>query len=187
MNNEKVKVTKKEFAEVLFYWLSKQFNRKAIKQTAKLFDLRDKKHKFFSKTEVLFGLNLKNKIDFTILGEELFAFNMWAIVYGCGAMFEDRDSLYECLDIFHRLVYQRLIEGLGENFEQWASSITAKYRDYNKAMETEHEPLLELAAVISQNLFGKVNLDAITQFQIGVYISSTMKALEGLIKKYDIE
>jgi hypothetical protein len=54
-------------------------------------------------------------------------------------------------------------------------------------METEHEPLLELAAVISQNLFGKVNLDAITQFQIGVYISSTMKALEGLIKKYDIE
>ena len=67
--------------------------------------------------------------------------------------------------------------------------MTVKYIDYNEAMKTESppSPLWQLAKVVNKNLFGKVNLSAIIQFQISAYASSTIKALEGLINKYDIE
>jgi len=184
----KVKVSREEFAEALFYWLSKQLNSKAIKQTAKLFDLKDEEHKDSSETEELFGLNLKNKRDFSRLFEELFALNMWIIVYCCERIFEDVDKRNEFLDIFHRIVYQRLIEVTEENLRQWLLSITAKYIEYNKAAKTQHElgPLWELTSVVNRNLHGELNLDAVLQFQIGIYITESIEALEGAIKKYDI-
>ena len=137
-NAPKIKVSRKEFAEVLFYWLAKQVNTKIIKQTAKLFDLKNKSDKDFDETEELFGLNLKSKKEFSKLFEELFAVNMWSIVRTCERVFEDIDKRNEYLDMFHHLVYQRLIEGSGENFRQWMLSTTAKYIDYNKITETEH-------------------------------------------------
>ncbi len=189
MDTQKVKVSKEEFAEALFYWLAKQVNTKTIKQTAKIFDLRDKEQKDSSETEELFGLNLKNKRDFNKLVEELFALNMWLVVRACERVFEDVDKRDECLDIFHHLVYQRLIEGTGENLGGWMKLMGAKYIEYIKAMETEHPagPAWVLVTVINKNLFGKVNLDAFVQFNIGVYVAESIKALEEAIKQYDIE
>jgi hypothetical protein len=157
-DTQKVKASKREFAEVLFYWLAKQVNTKAIKQTAKLFDLKDKDDKDFGETEDLFGLNLKNKKDFTKLVEELFVLNIWLIVYNCERIFEDINKRDECLDIFHHLVYQRLIEGTGENFSKWMMSMGVKYIEYDRAMKTEHHlgPLWVLSKVVNKNLFGEV-------------------------------
>jgi len=182
MDAPKIKVSRKEFAEVLSYWLGNQVNTQAIKQTAKALDLKDK-------PQELFGLNLKNKNDSSTLVEELFALNMWLIVYSCERIFEDIDKRNECLDIFHRIVYKRLLEGTEEDFDQWKLSATVRYVDYNEAMETESPPgsLWQLATVVNKKMFGQLNLDALVQFQISVYTSSTFKALEGLINKYDIE
>lgn len=181
-DTQRVKVSKEEFAEALFYWLVKQVNTKAIKQSAKLLDLKGKGHE-------LFGRNLKSKEDSSKLVEELLALNMWLIARSCQRVFEDIDERNECLDNFHRIVYQRLIEGTEEDFGQWALSMTARYIGYDKAMKTDHTlgPLWELASVVTEGLLGKATLDAIVRFQIGVYASTTMEALEELIKQYDIE
>ncbi len=185
----KIKASREEFAEVLFYWLSRQINREAITQTAKLFDLKDEEGKDTGKTEELFGLNLKSKEEFGRLFEELFDVNMWLVVRACERVIEDSDKRNECLDIFHRLVYERLIKGLRENLSQWTLSLTSKYIDYNKDTETEHPlgPAWELSKVINENLHSKALPDAILQWQIGVYITESMKALEEAIKKFDIE
>ena len=185
----KIKVSKEQFAEALFYWLAKQVNTKAIKQTAKLFDIRDKEHKDSSEPEKLFGLNLRSKKDFNKLVEELLDLNMWLIVRACERVFEDIDKRNECLDIFHHIVYERLIEETKENRRQWMLSMTAKYIDYNKATETEHPsgPAWVLATAVNKNLFGEVNPDALVQFHIGAYVAESIKALEEAIKQYDIQ
>lgn len=181
MDDPKIKVSKEEFAEVLSYWLANQVNTKAIEQLAKALDLKDK-------PQELFGINLKNKKDSNTLAEELFALNMWLIVYSCEIIFEDIDKRNECLDTFHLIVYQRILEGNEEDFDQWKLSATARYIDYNEAMKIESPPgpLWQLATVVNKNMFGKLNLDALVQFQISVYVAESMKALEGLIRKYDI-
>ena len=66
--------------------------------------------------------------------------------------------------------------------------MTQKYIEYNKAAERQSTlgPLYTLATVVNVNLFGKLNLDAILQYQIGVYIAESIGALRGAIKEYDI-
>lgn len=179
MDAPKIKVSREEFAEVLCYWLANQVNTKAIQQLAEVLDVEDK-------PQELFGINLKNKKNLNTLTEELFALNMWSIVYSCERIIEDIDKRNECLDTFHLIIYQRILKGTEENFNQWKLSATAKYIDYNEAMETEN-PLWQLATVVNKNLFGKLNLSAIVQFEISTYASSTIKALLEMINKYDIE
>jgi hypothetical protein len=182
MDDTKIKVSREKFAEVLSYWLANQVNTKALKETARALDLKDE-------PEELFGLDLKNKKDSDALARELFALNMWLIVYSCESIFEDIDKRNECLDRFHLIVYQRILGGTRQDFDQWKLSATVNYADYNEAMKTESPPgpLWQLATVVNKNMFGKLNLDAFVQFQISVYASSTIKALLELINKYEIE
>ena len=183
------KVTKEEFAELLCFWLSRQLNREVIKQDVKALELKDKEDTDFSEPEELFGLNLKNKKDFTILVEELISLNMWLIVRACERVFKDANKRNECLDIFHRIVYERFFEELGEDFREWTLPLYKKYRDYAKATETEHHlgPAWELSKLINENLHGKVLPDIFIQFQISTYITSSIRASEELIKKYKIK
>jgi hypothetical protein len=182
MDAHKIKVSREEFAEVLSYWLANQVNTKAIQQLAKAFDSK-------RKPPELFGINLKEKKNLNALAEELFPLNMWMIVYSCERIFEDIDKRNECLDTFHLIVYQRILEGTKEDFDQWKLAVTSKYLDYKEAMETKSQPgpLWHLATVVNKNLFGKLNLDALVQFEISSYASSTIKALLEMINKYEIE
>jgi hypothetical protein len=182
MDAAKVKASREEFAEVLLYWLANQVNTKSIQQLAKIIDVE-------GKPEELFGINIKNKENLNKLAEELFALNMWMIVYSCERIFEDMAKRNNCLDIFHLNVYQRILEGAEGDFGQWKLSLTAKYIDYNEAMETESQPgsLWHLATVVNKNLFGKINLSAVVQFEISAYASSNIKALMEMINKYDVE
>ena len=168
----KVKASKKEFAEVLYYWLSQRLSKEAVKQTAKDLDFK-----------------IKSNEDFNKIFQELFALNMWSIVRTCDRVFEDEDKRNECLHIFHHFVYERHTEGIEENFGKWMTLMGAKYIEYIKAMETEHPsgPLWVLSKVINRNLFGEVKEDIILQVEIGAYVGIPAKHLEELIKKYDIE
>jgi len=181
-DTQKVKVSREEFAEALFYWLTSQVNTKKIKQLAKLSNPEHKEKE-------LFGLNLEHKTEFNILIEELFDLNMWLIVHVCERVFEDTDKRDECLDIFHHIVYQRLLEEEEEDFDQWALSMSTRYIDYNKATKTENTlgPLWELATVVNKNLFGEVKRDPFIQTRISFYVTSSIEALEEALRKYDIE
>mgnify|MGYP001469098712 CR=1 FL=1 len=91
--------------------------------------------------------------------------------------------------MLHLIVYQRILGGTKENFDQWKLSATVNYVDYNEAIKTDEPPgpLWQLAKVVNKNMFGKLNLDAFVQFEISAYVSSTIKALSEMINKYDIE
>ncbi len=67
--------------------------------------------------------------------------------------------------------------------------LRVKYIQYNKAMETEHSatPLWVLAKLINKNLFGEFKKDINFQTTIIAQITSSMKHLKGLIKKFDVE
>ncbi len=168
----KVKASKKEFAEVLYYWLSQRSSKKAVKQTAKDLDFK-----------------IKSNEDFNKIFQELFALNMWSIVRTCERVFEDEDKRNECLDIFHHFVYERRTEGIEENFGKWMTLMGAKYIEYIKAMETEHPsgPLWVLSKVVNKNLFGEVKKDPFLQMAIGDYVGLSVKHLGEAIKKYNIE
>jgi hypothetical protein len=172
VNKEKAKISKKEFAEVLYYWLSHHLAKQAIKETAKDLDFK-----------------IKSDEDFNKILQELFALNMWLIVRACERVFEDEDKRNECLDIFHHLVYERHTEETEKIFGKWMTLMGAKYSEYNKAMETEHPstPLWVLAKIVNKNLFGEVKEDPCLQFHIGAYVGISAKHLEELIKKCDIE
>ena len=172
MNNQRLKVSKDRFAEVLYYWLSKDLSKKAIKKTAK--ELRFK---------------IKNDNDFSRIFEELIAFYMWIIVYTCEGVIEDRDKRNACLDIFHYLVYKRHTQGTDEDFGKWMKSIVQKYSEYYTAIETNHPstPLWVLAKLVNKNLFGEIKWDITVQMKITAYFGLSVEHLGKALKKYDIE
>jgi len=172
MNNEKVKVSKKQFAEVLYYWLSGYLTKNAIKKSAKEL-----------------GFKIRNNKDFSKIFEELFVLDMWLIVYTCEGVFEDEDKRNECLDIFHHLVYDRHIENKENSFNDWMMSISPRYVKYSKAMETKHPstPLWVVANVINKRLFGEIKKDLSFQMKMVAHIGLFVEHLGKAIKQYDIE
>lgn len=187
-DTQKVKVSREEFAEVLFYWLCLHVGKKGIEKAAKAFDLKVKGYEDFS-TILRKVTGNKKDFDKVRIFEELFALNMWLIVYSCERIFEDIDKRNECLDIFHRIVYQTLLEEEEEDFDQWLLSMGTRYIEYNKAPETKHTlgPVWELATVVNKNLFGEVKRDPFIQTRISFYVTSSIEALEEAIRKYDIK
>ena len=120
-NNKKVKVSKEQFAEGLFQWLSGFLTEKAVKKTAK--DI---------------GFKIRNNKDFTKIFEELFILDMWLIVHTAEGIFVDEDKRNECLDMFHHLIYNCHIESTERSYNDWMMSIAPRYAEYGKARETEH-------------------------------------------------
>jgi len=171
-DTQKVNVSKEEFGEVLYHWVAGRLTKKAIKETAKSW-----------------GFKIKGNEGFNKILQELFALNMWLIVHTCEMVFEDEDKRNECLDIFHRLVYERHTEGTEEDFGKWMILMSAKYVEYSKARETEHPstPLWVVANLINKNLFGEIKKDLQFQSLIVAYIGLSVKHLGKAITQYDIE
>jgi len=173
MNNKGLKVSKNQFAEVLYYWLSISLNEKEIREKAEDF-----------------GFKIRSDNDFSKIFEELLALNMWIIVYTCEGVIDDEDKQNACLDIFHHLVYKRHTEGKDEDFWKWMGSLaTDKYSEYYTAIETDHPstPLWVLAKLVNKNLFGQIKKDLIVQAKIVTYFGLSVEHLGKALIKYDIE
>jgi len=174
MEEKKLRITNRQFAEVLFHWLSMFLTKKEIKKYAKSFGFR---------------IRIWNRKDYRKIFEELLILNMWMIVYTCEKVFEGEDKRNECLDIFHNLIYHRKIANNENSFRDWMISISSKYIEYSKAMETEHPstPLWLVAKVFNQKLFGKFKEDLRFQMQVCIYIDLFNKHLGKTILKYEID
>jgi len=168
---EKIKVSKEQFAEALYIWFLKCFNEKAIKETAKDLELK-----------------IKNDIDYLKIYKELFFLNMWIVVRACENEFEDENKRDECLDIFHHFVCERFIPGI-TNFKNWMKSLGEKYAEYDKAMETEHPltPTYVLAKLINKNIFGELKKSISPQMTISTKIVFSIKHLRKAIRQFDIK
>ena len=172
MEDKKVKVTKKQLAEALYYWFSGYLTEKEVKKTAKEL-----------------GFRIWKKEDFKKIFRELFVFNMWLIIHTCENVFDVEDKRNECLDIFHNLVYNRNIDNNEISFINWKISIVSRYIEYSKAMKTEHPstPLWVVAEILNRNLFGEVKKDLFFQMEVIAHIGLFVKHLGEGILQYDIE
>ena len=173
---QQVKISKDQFAEGLFYWLTMFLTEKTIKKTAK--DI---------------GFRLRNNRDFKKISEELLILNMWLIVHTSELVFADEDKRNDLLDMFHHLVYdERNIFfniSIRKSYKDWMQSIIDRYVEYGEAMETEHPqtPFWVVADVFNKRLFGETQKDLQYQSKVMVYIGLFVKHLGEAIKRYDIE
>lgn len=173
MEEKKLRITSRQFAEVLFHWLFMFLTEKEIKKYAKSFGFR---------------IGIWNRKNFKKIYGELFILNMWLIVHTCERLFEDEEERNEYLDIFHNIIYYRKIVNNGISFINWKLSISSRYIEYSRAMETEHPstPLWSVAKVFNRNLFGKLKKDLSSQMKVCLYVELFIKHLEKTILKYMI-
>jgi len=167
VKDEKLKVSKEQFAEALCIWLSKEWNVEVIKKIAK---------------ELHFGT--KNIKDFIKISQELFFLNVWSIICACEAEFVGGDKRNKCLDIFFNLVYKRHPERTEKSFSTWMEEIKKKCIEYDKALETNLPT--KISRLINQNL-GRPANDI--RFLLDIYprIVFSTKHLRELIRKFEIE
>ena len=182
--SKKVKVSKEEFAEALLHWVAMQISNKGIKQDARVFDLTSEAPLDSRETGELFELNLSNAEHIMTLLDELLALNLWMVVLACDVKLKDVDQRTDCLNIFHRQFFDRIIKDTGEDFEQWIKSLELKYNEYNKAAKKNP---LALAYLIQNNLHGQGPPKAIAQFQINLYLEKTLKTLMEVLDRLEIE
>lgn len=171
----KVRVSRKEFAEVLYYWVSKDLSKERLRETAKELDFEIKSDKDLHK---IFG--------------DLLILNMCLTVvtaYEHEGIFGDKDRRNDCLDLLHHLVHERHFEETEISFHNWMLFMGARYTEYKKAMEARHPagPLWEVAKTFNKNLFGKIKKDPFVQVTVGEHIASFQKYLGELIQQYDVE
>ena len=168
----KQRVSKAQFAELLYIVLSKQVTDKAVRKTAELFEFK-----------------IRNSEDFLRIFRQIFVLNMWLTVHTCERVFENENKRNECLDIFHHLVYKGYTQGTEEDFDRWWTGMGAIYIEYEKAMQTEHDlgPLWVASKLVNQKLFGELKEDPFLTYNIGAYMASFIEHMGEEFKKYEIE
>ncbi len=172
-NNQKhIYLSKQQFAEALFYWLSDFLTEEAITKSAQNL-----------------GFAINDDYDTQKILNELFDLNMWLIVYTCTDILEDENTKNECLDIFHHLVYEKYATGIQRAFDQWIKLLCTKYIEYNSMLKPDHptSPFSPVTKQVTQNLFGETAKDSETQEYLINHISLFIKHLGSAITKYDIE
>ena len=182
--SKKVKVSKEEFAETLLHWVAMQISNKGIKQDARVFDLTSEAPLDSREAKELFELNLSNAEHIITLLDELLPLNLWIVVLACDVKLKDADQRTDCLNIFHRQFFDRIIKDTGEDFEQWIESLEFKYNEYSEA--TKKNPY-GLAYLIQNNLHGQGPLKTIAQFQINLYLEKSLKTLMEVLDRLEIE
>jgi hypothetical protein len=174
-----VKISKKDYADTLYYWLSEHLTEKEVKGIANEVG-------FHLKGIFRFRVNKKSYAKFH---GELFALNMYLIVSTCDSVIEDEDKKKDILDIFYSTVYERNIKVTGISYSDWVKSMELIYNEYRKAMGAKSllRPLLLLANEFCKNLFGDTKLDSFAKFEIGMRIGGVVKQLSKTLQEYDIE
>lgn len=180
----KVKVTKEEFAKVLFVWVIRSLSEDRIKQEAELQRLEENE-----KELKLFGIDLNDDVSVEKLLQELLVFNMWSVIVTCETLFKNDILCFECLDKLHSYVFSKFLQGKDKDFKKWKLAMAQQYQEYNDSFGKKGElgPVYNLVSLFNIKVYGKLNLDAIVQLQIGNYIFSSMKAVESLIKSYSVK
>ena len=186
--SNKVRVSKEEFAEALLHWVAMHISREGIKQDAKVLDFTSDSPLESREAKELFGLNLSNAEELTILFEELMPLNLWMVVFTCESKFKDVKLRNDCLDIFHRRFFDQFLKDTVEDYEQWLEFLRFKYDEYREAMKTgTGKDLMALGSLVQRNLSGERYPDAILNLQIVLYVGEGIKALAHALDQYEIE
>ena len=172
-------ISKKDFADTLYCWLSEHLAKQEVKAMA---------NQVGFKITGLLRVTTDQKL-YSQFYSELFALNMYLIVFTCEGVIEDINKKNEALDIFHQLVYTRNIKVTGASYGRWIKLMKLIYEDYRKAMDEESllTPVLLVAGAFEKNLFGKPIMDPYVRFETGMRIGGIVKQLSQLVQDYTIE
>lgn len=171
----KKKVTKNQFAEILFYWLSSHLTEKEIKRNAK---------------ELGFEIRPwhSNK-DFNKLFFELLILDMWLIEYTCENFYSTEEEKLACEKLFHQLVYNRYVDKERYSYKDWTILVTSLFIGYDEAINSDHPstPLWVVANVINKRLFGEIKKDLSFQMTMIAHMGLFIEHLEGALINYELE
>ena len=183
MENKKEKLSKNQFAELLYHLLSLYMTKETIEKSAKRF-----------------GFEIKDNEDWGKIFDELLILDMWLTVYYvCDELSADKNKILECINIFDLLVYNRFYKYWREkkgldmmDFNEWRiKSIAPRYTDYDNAMETEfniHQgPFWAVATSFNKKLFGELKKDYFIHIAIVTHIGLFIKYFGEIIKQCIIE
>jgi hypothetical protein len=178
MENKKEKLTKNQFAELLYLILSLYMTQKPIEKRAKEL-----------------GFEIKDNEDWGKIFDELLILDMWLTMYAFDELSADENTIEECLDMFDLLVYNRFYKYWKEkkklnvmDFNEWRiTSIAPRYIEYSNAMETEfniHQgPSWAVATSFNKRLFGELKEDYFVQAAIVIHIDLFIKHFGGIYKQ----
>lgn len=174
-----INISKSDFADTLYYWLSEHLSDQEVKNMA---------DEVGYKIKGFLNLTTKKK-SYEKFHSELFALNMYLIVFTCESIIKDEHKRGGVLDIFHKLVFERHIKVTGTSYRDWFKFMTLMYQQYNQAMETDSllTPILLVANQFEKNLFGTVTQDPHARFEAGMRIGGMAKQLSKTLQEYDIE
>jgi hypothetical protein len=171
----KKKVTKNQFVEILFYWLSSHLTEKEINRYAKElgFEIRP----------------LHSNKDFNKLFFELLILEMWLIEYTCENFYSTEEEKLDCEKLFHKLVYNRYVDKESYSYKDWTILVTSLFIDYDEAIKTDHPstPLWVVSNVINKRLFGEIKKDLSFQMTMIAHIGLSIKHLGGALINYELE
>lgn len=169
-----VSISREEFAEALYYWVTKDLSENTIKDTASSLDFE-----------------IESDEDYDTIFQELLTLKMYLVVAALESAFEDEERRDDCLDRLHLLIFDRHYGAVGVSLDDWMMSMETRYREYREAIESEPEHPTDTFWVISKTvndrLFGEIEEYPVTQLSIGQYIALNLKHLSHLIHEHDIE
>lgn len=174
-----LKISKKDFADTLYCWLSEHLAKQEVKAMAKQVGF---------KITGMFGIIIDKKL-YSQFYSELFALNMYLIVFSCEGVIQNVGTKDEVLEIFHKLVYSRNIKVTGTSYKRWIVLMKLIYEDYRKAMEEKSllTPVLLVSGAFERNLFGTPSMDPYVRFETGMRIGGIVRQLSQLLQDYSIE
>ena len=168
------KSSRKEFAEVLYYWVMKDLGEKQIKGTANSLDCE-----------------ITSDEDHKTIFRELLILNMYLAVRAVENAFEDEAKRNDCLDLLHHIVFDRLYGEAAVDYDGWWKWMGTRYLEYQQALDsTPKHPsgsLWPISKIVSKRLFGEVKNGPFTQASIGEYVGLHSEHLTHLIHECDVE
>ena len=172
--SKKVKASREEFAEALYYWVTKDLREEKIRETASSLDYE-----------------IKNDKDYDTVFRELLILNMYLAIVAVGNTVEDEGKMQDYLNALERLVYDRHYEETKVSLSDWMRWMGTQYQEYQQALESDpKQPLgsrYELSKGVSKRLFGEIRQDPFVLVRISKYVTLYVEYLERLIRQYEVE
>jgi hypothetical protein len=168
MSQVKIQLSMSELANLLYYWVSRCIEGPQIGTF-----LKD------------FSCDIDDAEDYYDLHQHLLVLNMWLVVTGCQSRLYGWDGLYDCMQLFHHLVYEKSIKGDEYDYVGWIRCVACRYDDYDEAMMAKGTPacFVGVAEVVGTYLWGDIKENPHSLFGIGVYVTDHYQYLTEFISK----
>lgn len=138
------------------------------------------------------------EVNINKLNSEFFSLCLFSIIDSCNYRFKDEQTRNEILDLFHKMVYKKMIQTeiyyKGEiSYRDWIALMGKKYSEYFEAVEkfkkSKEDPsfTLSFTKLVIKNIFGKVVEDITLHLKIQIFYTTMLKAMGEIMDNIEKE